>query len=230
MEEEGTSDWLDFPFLFIIVGTVALAGSNVASLVIIDSGKTIVDRAIRIQSFKTPATRIVTAPVLPITKNIEKFKAKAQSAFEKKIQKLNWICETSIPGFSRRYHGTKRNTKLHIMTADSDLNQTNSANAMGLDLSGISTEYLEFTRLSSLGCCNYHVCPAPTSPPIPGRVFRRGWSAFTTMPMFGLKSASYCSHKAATAANCINTHTNHHSIHQLYPTFSSDPLPIVFLC
>lgn len=120
-----------------------------------------------------------------------------------------------------------------LKSTDSDLNQTNSANAMRLetlDLSGISTEYLEFTRLSSLGCCNYHVCPAPTSPPIPGRVFRRGWSAFTTMPMFGLKSASYCTHKAATAANCINTHTNHHSIHQLYPTFSSDPLPIVFLC
>nr|GMD68857.1 hypothetical protein Iba_chr12dCG13280 [Ipomoea batatas]GMD70872.1 hypothetical protein Iba_chr12eCG10530 [Ipomoea batatas] len=91
-----------------------------------------------------------------------------------------------------------------LKSTDSDLNQTNSANAMRLetlDLSGISTEYLEFTRLSSLGCCNYHVCPAPTSPPIPGRVFRRGWSAFTTMPMFGLKSASYCTHKAATAAN-----------------------------
>lgn len=72
-----------------------------------------VERAISIQSFKTPATRIVTAPVLPITRKIEKFKAKAQSAFEKNIQKLNWICDTSIPGISNRYQGTNRNTKLH---------------------------------------------------------------------------------------------------------------------
>lgn len=59
------------------------------SPVITDSGNRTVDRAMRIQSFKTPATRIVTAPVLPITKKIEKFKARAQSAFEKNIQKLN---------------------------------------------------------------------------------------------------------------------------------------------
>ena len=57
--------------------------------VIVDSGNMIVERAINIQSFRTPATRMVTAPVLPITRNIEKFKAKAQSAFEKNIQKLN---------------------------------------------------------------------------------------------------------------------------------------------
>lgn len=67
-----------------------------------------------IQSFKTPATRIVTAPVLPITKKIETFNASAQSAFEKKIQKLNWICDTSISGFSKRYQGTNRNKQLHI--------------------------------------------------------------------------------------------------------------------
>ena len=59
------------------------------SPVITDSGNITVDRAISIQSFKTPATRMVTAPVLPITKNIEKFRARAQTAFEKNIQKLN---------------------------------------------------------------------------------------------------------------------------------------------
>ena len=58
------------------------------SPVIVDSGNITVERAIRIQSFKTPATRIVTAPVLPITKNMEKFKAKAQRALLKKIQIL----------------------------------------------------------------------------------------------------------------------------------------------
>ena len=79
----------------------------------VDSGNTTVDRAISIQSFRTPATRMVTAPVLPITKKIEKFNAKAQIALETKIQKLNWICETSIPGFSRKYQGTNRNMKLH---------------------------------------------------------------------------------------------------------------------
>lgn len=55
---------------------------------------------------------MVTAPVLPITKNMEKFKAKAHRAFEKNIQKLNWICETSIAGFSSNNQGTDRNTKL----------------------------------------------------------------------------------------------------------------------
>ena len=59
------------------------------SPVIVDSGNMTVERAIRIQSLRTPATRIVTAPVLPITKKIEKFNAKAHNAFEKKIQKLN---------------------------------------------------------------------------------------------------------------------------------------------
>lgn len=38
------------------------------------------------------------------------------------------------------------------------------------------------------------------SPPGPGRALSRGWRAFTTMPIFGLKSASYWRHKAATAA------------------------------
>lgn len=55
----------------------------------VDSGNITVERAMRIQSFKTPATRMVTAPVLPITKKMEKFKAKAQRALVKKIQKLN---------------------------------------------------------------------------------------------------------------------------------------------
>jgi hypothetical protein len=32
---------------------------------------------------------MVTAPVLPITRKMEKFKARAHRAFEKKIQKLN---------------------------------------------------------------------------------------------------------------------------------------------
>jgi len=54
----------------------------------VDSGNTTVERAISIQSFRTPATRMVTAPVLPITKKIEKFNANAQIALEKKIQKF----------------------------------------------------------------------------------------------------------------------------------------------
>lgn len=82
--------------------------------VIVDSGNITVERAINIQSLRTPATRTVTAPVLPITKKMEKFRAKAHRALEKKIQKLNWICETSITGFSSMYQGTKRNAKLHL--------------------------------------------------------------------------------------------------------------------
>jgi len=35
------------------------------------------------------------------------------------------------------------------------------------------------------------------------RAFSRGWRAFTTMLMFGRKSASYCTHNAATAANYL---------------------------
>lgn len=73
-----------------------------------------VERAINIQSFRTPATRMVTAPVLPITKKMEKFRANAQRALEKKIHKLNWICETCISGFSSKYQGTNRKTKLHM--------------------------------------------------------------------------------------------------------------------
>jgi len=34
-------------------------------------------------------------------------------------------------------------------------------------------------------------------------VFRSGWSALTTMLIFGLNSASYCTHSAATAASCM---------------------------
>lgn len=78
----------------------------------VDSGKITVERAISIQSFRTPATLMVTAPVLPITKNVDKFRARAQRALEKKIQKLNCICETAILGFSSKHQGTKRNTKL----------------------------------------------------------------------------------------------------------------------
>jgi hypothetical protein len=55
-------------------------------LVMVDSGKIMVERAISIQSFRTPATRIVTAPVLPITRNMDMFNANAESAFEKNIQ------------------------------------------------------------------------------------------------------------------------------------------------
>ena len=86
--------------------------------VIFDSGNKTVEREISSQSFKTPATRIVTAPVLPITKNVEKFNAKAQRAFVKNIQKLNCICGASISGFSRIYHGIKRNTKLHKIMSE----------------------------------------------------------------------------------------------------------------
>lgn len=64
--------------------------------VMVDSGKMTVERTMRIQSLRTPATRIVTAPVLPITKNMAKFKASAHRALEKKIQKLNWICATHV--------------------------------------------------------------------------------------------------------------------------------------
>lgn len=73
-----------------------------------------VESAINIQSLRTPATRMVTAPVLPIAKNIEKFKASAHRALEKNIQKLNWICDTSNVGFSSKYHGINKNTKLQI--------------------------------------------------------------------------------------------------------------------
>lgn len=45
------------------------------------------------------------------------------------------------------------------------------------------------------------------SPGGPDRVFSSGWSALTTMLMFGLKSASYCTHKAATAAIWIHNRT-----------------------
>lgn len=55
---------------------------------------------------------MVTAPVLPITKKMEKFNAKAQRALEKNIQKLNWICETSMEDFSSNNQGTDRKTKL----------------------------------------------------------------------------------------------------------------------
>jgi hypothetical protein len=55
-------------------------------LVIIDSGKIMVERAISIQSFRTPATRMVTAPVLPITRNMDMFNVKAESAFRKNIE------------------------------------------------------------------------------------------------------------------------------------------------
>ena len=37
----------------------------------------------------------------------------------------------------------------------------------------------------------------------PERACNKGWRALTTMLMFGLKSASYCTHKAATAAICF---------------------------
>lgn len=36
-----------------------------------------------------------------------------------------------------------------------------------------------------------------------GGTFRSGWSALTTMLIFGLNSASYCTQSAATAASCI---------------------------
>lgn len=80
--------------------------------VIIDSGNMTVERAMSIQSLRTPATRIVTAPVLPITRNTEKFNARAQTALDKNIQKLNWICETSILDCSNQYQGRKRKRKL----------------------------------------------------------------------------------------------------------------------
>ncbi|URE38699.1 STYKc [Musa troglodytarum] len=50
--------------------------------------------------------------------------------------------------------------------------------------------------------------PGP-SPGWPDRVFSRGCSALTTILMFGLKSASYCTHKAATAANCSHKMKTH---------------------
>lgn len=40
------------------------------------------------------------------------------------------------------------------------------------------------------------------SPAGPCLAFNSGWRALTTMLMFGRKSASYCTHKAATAAIC----------------------------
>lgn len=101
---------------------VPTAYPTIFSPVIVDSGNKIVESAIKIQSFRTPATRIVTAPVLPITKNIEKFNASADNAFEKNIQKLNWICEISIPGFSNKHQGTNKNTKLHLLEETNIMN------------------------------------------------------------------------------------------------------------
>ena len=45
----------------------------------------------------------------------------------------------------------------------------------------------------------------PECPPglLDARAFSRGWRAFATMLMFGRKSASYCTHNAATAANYL---------------------------
>ena len=46
---------------------------------------------------------------------------------------------------------------------------------------------------------NHQLCASPAGP---GRACNSGWRALTTMLMFGRKSASYCTHKAATAAIC----------------------------
>lgn len=41
----------------------------------------------------------------------------------------------------------------------------------------------------------------------PERACNRGFRALTKMLIFGRKSASYCTHKAATAANCFQTYS-----------------------
>jgi len=51
---------------------------------------------------------------------------------------------------------------------------------------------------------NSMTCQALESGPA-GFALRSGWRAFTTIVMFGRKSASYCTHSAATAANYIST-------------------------
>lgn len=79
------------------------------------SGKRIVEREISIQSFRTAATRMVTAPVLPIANNVDKFKARAQSEFEKNIQKFNRIPSNSILDISRKHQGILKNRKLHMI-------------------------------------------------------------------------------------------------------------------
>lgn len=89
-----------------------MAYPMIFSLVIKDSGNITVERPMSIQSLITPATRTVTAPVLPITRNTAKFRASAQSALEKNIQKLNWKCEASILGFSNINQGTNKKKKL----------------------------------------------------------------------------------------------------------------------
>ena len=45
-----------------------------------------------------------------------------------------------------------------------------------------------------------------TSDSPPGRAFTRGCRALTTIVMLGLKSASYWTHSAATAASCTEAH------------------------
>ena len=55
------------------------------------------------------------------------------------------------------------------------------------------------TNIHWAGRKNYMLGASPAGP---GRAFNRGWRALTTMLMFGRKSASYCTHKAATAAIC----------------------------
>ncbi len=88
------------------------------STVSLESGKIKVERAIRIQSFRTPATRTVRAPVRPITRNTEKFNTSAQRALVKNTQKskFNFIVAWFISGFSNRIHGMDRNKKLQKAT------------------------------------------------------------------------------------------------------------------
>jgi hypothetical protein len=65
----------------------------------------------------------------------------------------------------------------------------------------IHSIYLHYSHV----CTNAHardreVYKLGVSPACPGRAFNSGWRALTTMLMFGRKSDSYCTHKAATAA------------------------------
>jgi len=55
------------------------------------------------------------------------------------------------------------------------------------------------TNIHWAGRKNYMLGASPAGP---SRAFNRGWRALTTMLIFGRKSASYCTHKAATAAIC----------------------------
>lgn len=81
-------------------------------------GKRMVERLMRTQSFITPATRTVIAPVRPMTRNITRFNASAHKEFEKKTPKLNFtVAACIIAGLSNTAQGMERKRKLHMKSS-----------------------------------------------------------------------------------------------------------------